>query len=89
MCDRIRLRHGMPTLSQSDGRRDVRGSGDQSQRVVLTGWRCVICGEILDPIILQNRTLHPELQYGRARPNEGGMMVSKWDWEPPHPEFER
>lgn len=54
-----------------------------------TGWRCVICGEILDPIILQNRTLHPELQYGRARPNEGGMMVSKWDWEPPHPEFER
>ena len=32
-----------------------------------TGWRCMICGEILDPIILQNRTLHPEPQYGRAR----------------------
>ena len=32
-----------------------------------TGWRCVICGEILDPIILQNRTRHPEPQYGRAR----------------------
>jgi hypothetical protein len=31
------------------------------------GWRCVICGEILDPIILQNRTLHPVPQYGRAR----------------------
>ena len=24
-----------------------------------TGWRCLICGEILDPIILQNRTHHP------------------------------
>jgi hypothetical protein len=32
-----------------------------------TGWRCMICGEILDPIILQNRTLHPEPQYGRGR----------------------
>ena len=32
-----------------------------------TGWRCLICGEILDPIILQNRTRHPEPQYGRAR----------------------
>ena len=34
-----------------------------------TGWRCVICGEILDPIILQNRTLHPEPQNGRAQLN--------------------
>ena len=32
-----------------------------------TGWRCLICGEILDPIILQNRTLHPEPRYGHAR----------------------
>ena len=32
-----------------------------------TGWRCMSCGEILDPIILQNRTRHPEPQYGRAR----------------------
>jgi transcription elongation factor Elf1 len=31
------------------------------------GWRCMICGESLDPIILQNRTLHPEPQYRRAR----------------------
>jgi putative Ca2+/H+ antiporter (TMEM165/GDT1 family) len=37
VCDRIRLRDGMPTLSQSDGRRDVRGSAGQSQRVVLHG----------------------------------------------------
>jgi hypothetical protein len=43
-----------------------------------TGWRCLVCGEILDPIILQNRTLHPEPQDGRARTRKGGMMVSKW-----------
>jgi len=38
-----------------------------------SGWRCMICGEILDPIILQNRTRHPEPQYGRARTNKGGI----------------
>jgi hypothetical protein len=32
-----------------------------------TGWRCVICGEILDSIILQNRTRHPEPQHRRGR----------------------
>jgi hypothetical protein len=40
-----------------------------------TGWRCVTCGEILDPIILQNRTPHPEPQYGRARLNKAGIML--------------
>ena len=44
-----------------------------------TGWRCVICGEILDPIILQNRTLHPEPQYGHARLSTGGTMVASGD----------
>ena len=43
-----------------------------------SGWRCMICGEILDPIILQNRTRHPEPQYG----------VPDGDWEPTHPGFE-
>ena len=42
-----------------------------------TGWRCVCCGEILDPIILQNRTLHPEPQDGRAQLNKGGIYISK------------
>ena len=41
------------------------------------GWRCIICGEILDPLILQNRTLHPEPQYRRVRPNIGGIRVTK------------
>ncbi len=42
------------------------------------GWRCLSCGEILDPIILQNRTFRPEPPYQRARLNEGGIKVSKW-----------
>ena len=42
-----------------------------------TGWRCISCGEILDPIILQNRTLRPEPQYGRTQLNKGGIYMSK------------
>ena len=42
------------------------------------GWRCIICGEILDPIILPNRTLHPEPPYRRVRSNTGGIRVTKW-----------
>jgi hypothetical protein len=53
-----------------------------------TGWRCVICGEILDPIILQNRTRHPKPQYGRARLSKGGLMVTSDNREPPHPGLE-
>jgi len=53
-----------------------------------TGWRCVICGEILDPIILQNRTRHPAPQYGPARLNKGGMMEARGDCQPPLPGFE-
>jgi hypothetical protein len=53
-----------------------------------TGWRCVICGEILDPIILQNRTRHPKPQYGRARLSKGGLMVISDNGEPPHPGLE-
>ncbi len=32
------------------------------------GWRCVFCGEIIDPVILENRKLLANgLQYTRAR----------------------
>jgi hypothetical protein len=36
-----------------------------------TGWHCLICGEILDLIILKNRRLHPAPQYSRARRDDG------------------
>jgi len=32
-----------------------------------TGWRCLICGEILDPIILEHRRAQREPMIGRAR----------------------
>ena len=42
------------------------------------GWRCISCGEILDPLILQNRMRHPEPQYQRVKWNTGGIRVTKW-----------
>ena len=32
-----------------------------------TGWRCLICGEILDPIILEHRRAQRDPMIGRAR----------------------
>jgi len=34
------------------------------------GWRCVLCGEIVDQLILENRQADPGRQK-RARRNEG------------------
>jgi hypothetical protein len=31
------------------------------------GWRCIICGEILDPLIATNRGTRPAPMLGRAR----------------------
>lgn len=31
------------------------------------GWRCVTCGEILDPLIVKNRAARPSPLVGRAR----------------------
>lgn len=33
---------------------------DDTGQFNFEGMRCLICGEVLDPIILQNRTLGPE-----------------------------
>jgi uncharacterized Zn finger protein len=30
-------------------------------------WRCVICGEVLDPVILENRSAAPNLMVERGR----------------------
>jgi hypothetical protein len=31
---------------------------DETGEVVFWGWRCVLCGEIIDPIIVRNRIRH-------------------------------
>jgi hypothetical protein len=36
---------------------DVR---DDTGEIAFHGWHCISCGEILDPVILSNRQLHPK-----------------------------
>jgi len=49
------------------------GSGATSASFM--GWRCVICGDILDPVILQNRRRRREPLKGRARGKSGGIPM--------------
>jgi hypothetical protein len=38
---------------------------DDTGQIGMTAWRCMICGEVIDPVILQNRTEPaPNLLYG-------------------------
>jgi hypothetical protein len=41
--------------------------GDDTGTLWFNGWRCVICGEILDPVIVRNRETRPSPLIGRAR----------------------
>ncbi len=42
------------------------------------GWRCMNCGEIVDPIILQNRERQGQpLETHRARPYEGKVVWAR------------
>lgn len=40
---------------------------DDTGSLCFKGWRCVTCGEILDPIIANNRDSRPAPLLGRAR----------------------
>jgi hypothetical protein len=40
---------------------------DDTGSLHFTGWRCLACGEILDPVIALNRGSHQEPLQGRAR----------------------
>jgi len=35
---------------------------DDTGRICFYGYRCVICGEILDPVIMANRQNRPHMQ---------------------------
>jgi len=41
--------------------------GDGAGGLCFEGWRCVTCGEILDPTIVTNRAGHPAPIVDRAR----------------------
>lgn len=40
---------------------------DDTGNLCFRGWRCIICGEILDPVIVTNRDSRPSPLLGRAR----------------------
>jgi len=40
---------------------------DDTGAIHFSGWRCLMCGEILDPVISANRLTHPEPLVGRSR----------------------
>lgn len=40
---------------------------DDTGSLYFKGWRCIICGEILDPVIATNREARPSPLLGRAR----------------------
>jgi hypothetical protein len=42
---------------------------------VFVGWRCVICGAILDPLILEHQARHPKPIAKRARLKSGGVPI--------------
>ena len=40
---------------------------DDTGRLSFNGWRCLICGEIFDPVIYTNRIQHPPPLVGTNR----------------------
>ena len=40
---------------------------DDTGSLSFPGWRCITCGEVLDPVIARNRESHREPLLGRAR----------------------
>ncbi|MBI1820382.1 MAG: hypothetical protein HY036_03400 [Nitrospirae bacterium] len=40
---------------------------DDTGRFAFRGWRCLICGEVFDPVISANRKLHPPPVTGKKR----------------------
>jgi hypothetical protein len=40
---------------------------DDTGSIFFRGWRCITCGEIIDPVIANNRQSRPSPLLGRAR----------------------
>lgn len=67
-----------------------------SADISIVAWRCVICGEVLDPVILKHRSAQPEPMIGRARArNIQGLAVPRYKtrqpelWGEPNGELNR
>lgn len=44
---------------------------DDTGMIGITAWRCLNCGEVIDPVILANRTNRPEPFISKSRKNWG------------------
>lgn len=44
---------------------------DDTGMIGVTAWRCLTCGEVIDPVILANRTNRPEPFISKSRKNWG------------------
>ncbi|MFQ5508090.1 MAG: hypothetical protein ACE5FN_02000 [Leptospirillia bacterium] len=44
---------------------------DDTGMIGITAWRCLSCGEVVDPVILANRTNPPEPFVSKSRKNWG------------------
>jgi len=49
---------------------------EDSADISIVAWRCLICGEVLDPVILKHRSVPPVLIRSRAR-GHGQMNVQR------------
>ena len=48
---------------------------DDTGSLYFKGWRCITCGEVLDPLILINRAGHREPLSGRARKKKAFVQI--------------
>ena len=48
---------------------------DDTGSLCFKGWRCITCGEVLDPLILSNRAAHREPMCGRARQKRSFIQI--------------
>jgi hypothetical protein len=51
--------------------------GSHTSRQSISGWRCLLCGEIIEPGIVTNRKSHQEPTHTRARPWYGISLSLK------------
>ncbi len=50
---------------------------DDSGQISFYGWRCVSCGEILDPVIVRNRQRRPHARRGGNKVLKSSFFTGK------------
>lgn len=48
---------------------------DEAGQCWFSAWRCLICGEVLDPLILKHRSAPPAPILDRARPHKRILSI--------------